>query len=338
MGKKLCFLIITIVVSFLAYPFFVNPEVPIKIKILDMGFSIGRYYSGLGTDNFSRTRYNQLKNLVNLFKKHSPSTFIEELTVPSLLNDGHQIEVKIYINKTFLTSSNKKLPSIIYIHGGGWVFDYPTMTFYEQITSKGIAFIEIHYRMAPENKFPIPLEDCYSAINSELIYKYSDKTRIALLGDSAGANLVSALILLLKDRNNPILENIKSQILFYPATLTLNALPSHKQYENWYFLSGELMKYYRKAYARTEQDYENPYFNPTKSENLTGFPETLLILSRRDYLFSEGEEFGEILKSAGNSVDIKIYDIEHAFLVLEVEESELALRDTVDFLKKKKFF
>lgn len=337
MSKRLFFLLLTIIVSFLAYPFFVNPEVPVKIKLYDFGFSIGRLYSGLGTENFSRTRFNQLKDLVNLFKKHSPSTFVEELKVPSLIDD-HPIEVKIYINKTFMSSPNTKLPSIIYIHGGGWVFDYPIMTFYEQITSKGIAFIEIHYRMAPENKFPIPLEDCYSAINSELIYKYTDKTRLALLGDSAGSNLVSSLILLIKDRNNSILANIKAQILFYPATLTLNALPSHKQYDNWYLLTGGLMKFYRKAYARNEEDYESPYFNPTKGKNLTGFPETLLILSRRDYLFSEGEEFGEILKNAGNSVEIKIYDIEHGFLVMEVEESELAVQDSVDFLKKKKFF
>lgn len=72
------------------------------------------------------------------------------------------------------------------------------------------------------------------------------------------------------------------------------------------------------------------------SEKLNDFPDMLVILSTRDYLFSEGEEFVEVMKNAGNNVKVRVYEAEHGFMLLESDESYSALNDIVEFLKEKK--
>ena len=191
--------------------------------------------------------------------------------------------------------------------------------------------------MAPENKFPVPLDDCFSVVSSEIIYKYSDKNKLALLGDSAGGNLVSALILMMKERKSEVFKGIQAIFLIYPAILTLEELPSHKKYENWYVLDKKLMTFFQRSYARQEIDYENPYFSPVKSKNLSGLPEIYVVLSKRDYLYSEGEILVSKLKLAGNIVTVKEYDTEHGFFVFAIKESAIALKEIFEFLRAKNF-
>ena len=191
--------------------------------------------------------------------------------------------------------------------------------------------------MAPENKFPVPLDDCFSVANSEFIYKYSDKNKLALLGDSAGGTLVSTLILMMKDRKSEVLKGIQTIFLIYPCILTLEELPSHKKYENWYLLDKKLMTFFQRSYARQEIDYENPYFSPVKSKNLSGWPEIYVVLSKRDYVYSEGEILVSKLKEAGNTVTVKEFDIEHAFFVIPIKESAIAIEEILEFLKAKNF-
>lgn len=326
--------LLVLVFSWISYLVVKDPEVPFIIKITNIAWKMSSYYHGLGTDNFNRNRYNNFKYFLSLFRTHSELTHIESFKVPSLI-DSYQIEVKIYMNKTFM-QSDKKLPSLIYIHGGGWVIDYWNHTFYESFTSQGLAFIEIHYRLAPENKFPVPLEDCYSAIHSKEILKYSDTNRLSIMGDSAGANLVTAVLLLMKERKSPLFPIIRSKTILYPATFPKKVLPSHLKYQDWYFLTKSLMEYYRLAYAKGNEDLENEFFNPMISKNLNDFPDMLVILSTRDYLFSEGEEFVEVMKNAGNNVKVRVYEAEHGFMLLESDESYSALNDVVEFLKEKK--
>lgn len=88
------------------------------------------------------------------------------------------------------------LPTIVSIHGGGYV--YGTKEVYRRygmdMASRGFAFVNFNYRLAPKWKFPKPLSDtnhvmqwiCRNAQRYHL-----DPNRIILLGDSAGAQLTS---------------------------------------------------------------------------------------------------------------------------------------------------
>lgn len=86
-----------------------------------------------------------------------------------------------------------KLPVIISYHGGGWV--YGTKEVYQwycmSLAQRGFAVINYTYRLAPEFKYPAPLEDC--ALVIKWMQAHSEKFGFDLdhvfgVGDSAGGN------------------------------------------------------------------------------------------------------------------------------------------------------
>ena len=92
--------------------------------------------------------------------------------------------------------AKESLPTIVSIHGGGYV--YGTKEIYRRygmdMARRGFAFVNFNYRLAPERKFPAPLEDTNAVMqwiiaNAEQYHL--DPERIILLGDSAGAQLTS---------------------------------------------------------------------------------------------------------------------------------------------------
>jgi acetyl esterase/lipase len=123
---------------------------------------------------------------------------------------------------------------IMFIPGGGWALKNPSN--YDHVTREfcrvlGAVVVSVNYRKVPEYKFPVPLEDCEAA------YKYFvhhsqdygvDSKRIALAGDSAGGNLVAALVLKLRDEKFEVQPSL--QVLIYPALQSiLTDTPSYNK-------------------------------------------------------------------------------------------------------------
>lgn len=87
----------------------------------------------------------------------------------------------------------EKLPVIVSVHGGGWVYgDKEVYQFYcMELAKHGFAVVNFTYRLAPENKFPDSLEDTNSVFSWVLkhIEEYGfDSEHIFAVGDSAGAH------------------------------------------------------------------------------------------------------------------------------------------------------
>ena len=126
-----------------------------------------------------------------------------------------EIRNKIYIPR----ESSDPLPVIIFYHGGGLCFLSPE-TYDSTNTALAVEADTIvvvpDFRLAPENPFPAPLEDCYSVLkwmqkNAEQIGGASDQ--IAIVGDSGGGYLAAAVALEAKRLGTP--QPIY-QILIYP--------------------------------------------------------------------------------------------------------------------------
>ena len=88
-------------------------------------------------------------------------------------------------------------PAAILVHGGG--FDEGSRStnvrpLFDVLAGAGYAWFSIDYRMAPEFRFPQAIEDVRSAIKwvkANATAYHVDVARIALIGESAGAFLVS---------------------------------------------------------------------------------------------------------------------------------------------------
>ena len=92
--------------------------------------------------------------------------------------------------------TDKPLPTIVSIHGGGYV--YGSKEIYRRygmdMAKRGFAFVNFNYRLAPKWKFPVPLADTNAVLHwvaKNADYYHLDPDRIILLGDSAGAQLTS---------------------------------------------------------------------------------------------------------------------------------------------------
>ncbi len=112
---------------------------------------------------------------------------------------GHWNLLDLYVPKDAaekkLAEANetKKLPVIISIHGGAFVYGQKeTYKFYlMSLAERGFAVVNFNYRLAPEFKFPAALEDTDAIVHWVLdnAGKYNlDAKNIFMVGDSAGAN------------------------------------------------------------------------------------------------------------------------------------------------------
>ncbi len=112
---------------------------------------------------------------------------------------GHWNLLDLYVPKagaencTTEINETKKLPVIISIHGGAFVYGQKeTYKFYlMSLAERGFAVVNFNYRLAPEFMFPAALEDTDAVLHWVLknAEKYNlDAKNIFMVGDSAGAN------------------------------------------------------------------------------------------------------------------------------------------------------
>jgi acetyl esterase len=101
------------------------------------------------------------------------------------------------------------LPILLYYHGGGFVVG--TLDLYDR-TCRILAryidciVISVDYRLAPEHPFPAAANDAYelalwTARNAENLG--GDAQRMAVMGDSAGANLATVTAMQVRDKGGP---------------------------------------------------------------------------------------------------------------------------------------
>ncbi|OGN99610.1 MAG: hypothetical protein A2Y59_05755, partial [Chloroflexi bacterium RBG_13_52_14] len=158
---------------------------------------------------------------------------VENLRIPG---PGRDIPVRIYTPQ-----GNSPFPILVFFHGGGWVIgDLETHDNLCRSLANRVrcVVVAVHYRLAPEHKFPAAVEDAYAAIqwvanNANRIN--GDPTRIAVGGDSAGGNLAAVVAIMARDQDGP---SITYQLLIYPATdISSSNTDSHKNYADGYFLT-----------------------------------------------------------------------------------------------------
>ena len=237
----------------------------------------------------------------------------------AVLNDEHEVPVRIFSPK------NEKTDRILlFFHGGGWVVGdidtYTKVCANMACLTKHIV-ISVDYRLAPENKFPCGLEDCY-AVAKELFTneRYFDinPDNITIIGDSAGGNLAAALSLMARDKKEFM---PKRQILIYPATgndySEKSLFTSVKENGKDYLLTSKRVEGYMDLYLSSEEDKKNPYFSPLVADDFSNQPETLIITAEFCPLRDEGEAYGEKLKEAGNKSYVhRIPDALHGYFSL----------------------
>lgn len=228
-----------------------------------------------------------------------------------------EIPIRIYTPVSISDVSNIKAPALVYFHGGGWVMG--TLDAYDGLCQDlaGTAeckVISVDYRMAPENPYPVPFEDAYSATEWVSLNANDldiDQNRIAVGGDSAGGNLAAAVTL--KARQSQLL-NLVFQMLVYPVTNYRFDTESYQQYGTNYFLTKRAMEWFWEQYLPDESAGREVYASPLRCKDLKGLPDAMVITAGYDPLYSEVVQYVEQMRHYGNNVEhINYEDMIHGF-------------------------
>lgn len=241
-----------------------------------------------------------------------PVASIENRAIPGPLGE---IPVRIY-----RPAAAGPLPVLVYYHGGGWVvgdLEYQDAACRFLANHVPCAVVSVDYRMAPEHKFPAPLEDCYAAtkwVAENATAIGADASRIAIGGDSAGGNLAAAVALMARDRGGPGLAH---QLLVYPVTDFNLETGSYLANAEGYMLTRESMRWFWNHYLSTPEDGADPLASPLRAEDLRGLPPATVFTAEFDPLRDEGEAYGERLRQAGVPVEVTRYDgLIHGFFAM----------------------
>ena len=197
-------------------------------------------------------------------------------------------------------------PVVVYFHGGGWVIgdievaDKPCRSL---ANATGATVVSVGYRKAPEHRFPAAPEDCIAAtawVADNAAEIGVDPARIAVAGDSAGANLAAVVAQSAKKNGGPALVY---QLLIYPVTDHGGEYVSRVENGEGYLLTKSAMDWFYGHYLNSPSDGENPLVSPLRSDDLSGLPPATVITCGFDPLRDEGDAYAEKLTAAGVTVD-----------------------------------
>lgn len=249
---------------------------------------------------------------------------IQEIKELSITIQNKKLKLRVYIPDKELTSA----PILFFIHGGGFVSGnldtHDILVRKLAISTKSIV-IYPEYSLAPETKFPnqfIELETLLNWVMDKGANFGGDTTKLILIGDSAGGNLVTGL-----SYKNQYIKAfpIIGQIVLYPDTSFFYETTSIKDQSLSHFPTKEVLTTVRKAYLVNEYDVYHPMVSSLLAE-LFNMPDTLLITADNDPLRDEGILYHEKLqKSNQNSTHYNFKNMEHGFVqYFKLKENEIS--------------
>ncbi len=278
-------------------------------------------------------------------EKHVPED------VSSLLNEHYDTaDTDAYLDvffPTVIANSTISKPTIVWVHGGGWVSGNKSYlsNYLKILASKGYTVIAIGYSIAPEKKYPTPVDQTNSAlayIKAHADRLHVDTTHIFLSGDSGGAQIAAQVANVLTSREYARTMGI------VPAIDRLN-------------LRGVLL--YCGAYDVTQIDLKGPfgYFLKTILWSYTGdrnftdnkkleeasiidhltpqFPPTFISVGNADPLEPQSQEFAKRLNTLGVLVDALFFSskyepqLPHEYQFnLDIDAGKLALYRSIQFV------
>jgi acetyl esterase len=231
-------------------------------------------------------------------------------------------------------------PVLVFYHGGGWVIgDLYTHDGIcrAMVNAAGCAVASVDYRLAPEFKYPVPVEDSYAGllwVVANATRLGLDPARIAVGGDSAGGNLAAVMSLLARDRRGP---RLLLQILVYPVTNYDFGTASYRENATGFVLTTEDMRWFWRHYLSREEQGREMMASPIQAKSLADLPPALVITAGCDPLRDEGEAYAARLRDAGVAVTLTRYPgMFHGFLRMTriLDQSRVLLDEIAGALKK----
>lgn len=232
-----------------------------------------------------------------------PDVVIRNLKVPG--PEG-PIPIRIYSAET-----TPNQPLLLFFHGGGFVVG--TLMEFDPLCGElakhaACTVVSVDYRLAPEHRFPAAVNDAWAALSWVVVHAEElgcDSARIAVAGDSAGANLAANLCLQARDEGYPL---ILHQIVICPCIdLSDSAVNSNsfRAFGCGKWLSTANFYWYRNHYVKEPGQANHPVASPLFAKCFHGLPPALVVTAEFDVLGDQGRAFAGCLEEAGVPVTFR---------------------------------
>jgi acetyl esterase/lipase len=256
------------------------------------------------------------------------------LAKPKPPRDGELVRINADVSvRVFRPSTEGPVPALLWIHGGGYVLGSATQSdaWCREVTSRlGVIAAAVEYRLAPEHPFPVPLEDCYSALRWLAEEPDVDAERIAIGGESAGGGLAAALALLAKERGTirPVL-----QVLSYPMLDDRTVQRTDTDPASLRMWSQKNNRWAWNAYLGNQAAAPPPLGAPGRYDDLTAVAPAWIGVGTSDLFHDEDVAYAERLRQAGVPCELQVvpgayhgFDLveRHASVARAYRESQMA--------------
>jgi acetyl esterase/lipase len=226
--------------------------------------------------------------------------------------------------------------AILYFHGGG--FRLGSVSSHRDLIARiahetRCRVLAINYRLAPEHRFPAPLEDVLAAYGWTLDQGLKPEN-LALAGDSAGGSLVLGAMIDLHERGLPLPA---AAVLLSPWTdlaatgesyvSRAEADPIHQR---------PMILALAKNYLGEQGDPRNPLASPLYAD-LKGLPPLLIQVGDRETVLDDSTGFADKARAAGVDVELQVWDdMIHVFQMFgaELPEARQAIASIAKFLNR----
>lgn len=254
---------------------------------------------------------------------------IDNISDFSISANNQEIPVRLYDPDR----TKKLLPTMIFIHGGGWIVgDLDTNERFLRLLClrSGMRVLSIDYPLAPEEPFPAGL-DCIVEI-CKIINKTGsrwglDTNKLSIGGDSAGGNLALSAAIDLRDSGKDFMKNIT---LIYPALSPDSSRSSYQQFgQGDYGMGIDAMEFFWGLYLQNENLKSNPRAVPLLAD-VKGLPIVTLVTAGLDPL--QDDSFDLIKKLNYSSVKYQHFHypgVVHGFVSMchTIDEGDKAITD-----------
>ncbi len=248
-----------------------------------------------GVKSFEQMSIAEARQLIDTFPQlqnaPEPVEKVEELSL-----DG--VPLRVY------TPAHANGSAILYTHGGGWigghldVCDEPVRALANET---GAVVVATSYRLAPEARFPAQPDDVFAALrwllaNAERLGV--DRRRLALVGDSAGGQLIAVTAIRARDAGLPL----AAQVLIYPVIDRRCNGASKREYAEGYLITRAAVDWFWDHYLASPSDIERPLASPFNTGDLSALAPALILTAEYDASRDEATEYAQALEKAGNEV------------------------------------
>ncbi|MER6996096.1 alpha/beta hydrolase [Streptomyces sp. NPDC000410] len=192
-------------------------------------------------------------------------------------------------------------PTVVFLHGGGFTLcglDTYERTCRTLCAAAGAVIVSVGYRLAPEARFPAPLQDAYAALRWAAFHVGElggDPAALVVAGDSSGGTLAAGCALLARERGGPALA---LQALVYPATDAAMDTGSYRRNARGYYLTAAHLRWFWAQYLGPDGDPLDPLVSPLRARP-HGLPPAHIVTAGCDPLCDEGRAYAARLRDAG---------------------------------------